>query len=1402
MILRVLCLLGFSSAAAFAQSSATPATFYVSTTGTTAPASATTSWATSTSDLQGAIDASQPGDQIWVANGTYRPTLLTGPASRTISFSMKNGVALYGGFVGSETALGQRPTLNLTTPSGTTLSGDIGVLGDVSDNSFHVIKNAAGLTSLALLDGFVIMGGNANERASNQPPLTPESQGGGIFNQALGAWQVCSPTLINCWFVGNLGTEGGAMFNDGNGGITSPALTNCVFQSNSATIGAAIFHRTTAAQGLNQSGLTNCVFESNSATVAGAIYHLAGAGGQCTPSYVNCLIQNNSSTNVGGAVVHSGSGQGRSSPSFTGCSFLANTSGDAGGVFYNLAQAGGIVRPTLTNCLLRGNRSATQSGVMYSVSGSTNTSDVSPVLTNCTLHSNTAASGGRAISNFATDGARCAVTINNGVVFGNGGNSTFLNQAFTGGASSVSVASSLLENTIQSDFVSGPGNLTVNALPFLSATDSRLVPCSIGINAGSNATYTGVSSTTADLAGNARVFGPAIDMGAFELQTPHFAVSITATPSLTLAFEQPAVLTAGGATSYTWSAGNQTSTSINILLATTTVFSVTGITAFCRGVTSTTVTVIPPACFLVLHVTQTGGGLQDGSSWANAFGRQDLNRAIRIAGSCGGVRQVWVAQGVYTPRNPDGTVAQGSAFSLRNNVAVIGGFLGSETALSERPAINLTTPSSTTLSGDIDNDGTLAGNLFRVINNVPVSGSLINNSAVLDGFVITGGNAVGTGAASFGAGIFNSNASSPTIRNCLFQGNNAAAGGGAIFNQAFNPSTPVITNCVFLNNTATNGAAIFNSYTTSVSSSGTVINCIFQNNLASNRGGAIFNDGRVPGRCNPVLTNCAFVNNTAVVSGGAVFNDGTGTTSGTGIQGSNPAFRNCSFLGNSAPTGGAISSSGTTGRSQPTVLNSVFFGNGGATTFANTNATVTAGFSLFEPTAVPTAGLSLTGIGNLTTSVSPFSSSTSAQLNSCALAINAGDPTTSSATVGNTDAAGQARFFANGPIDMGAFEFGALRDQLGILAQPAARSLVCAGSTVTVPISVSGGVLAYEWFRNGQSLGGAQSSSALTLTNVSSSDGGSYSVVVTGRCDSVTSAAFSLTVNTVTVTISLPVNATITCTNPVLSLSVTANDPLGPTSFSVSGPVGFTQTAGGFDVAQPGTYTVLARGSVQPGCAAVTSVSITQTTDVPAISSFGAGQTLTCAQTSATLTAVATGSSSVSYVFGGGGLLSQNPTAGTAVVNAGGIYSVTVTNTITGCSSVTTTTVESNTTAPTAGLVASGSITCANTRVTLTASGGGGLPGVGYAFAGTGIVASGGSSATVNGAGTFSVVVTGANGCTSTTSVGVDLRVNPITASLTSSGTITCATPFANLSATGGNLYTFAGPSVVTQNTN
>ena len=71
-------------------------------------------WDNASADIQAMIDASTSGDAVWVMAGTYVPTVAPSdcgscPANaRYFSFYLKDGVKLYGSFVGTETLLAQR----------------------------------------------------------------------------------------------------------------------------------------------------------------------------------------------------------------------------------------------------------------------------------------------------------------------------------------------------------------------------------------------------------------------------------------------------------------------------------------------------------------------------------------------------------------------------------------------------------------------------------------------------------------------------------------------------------------------------------------------------------------------------------------------------------------------------------------------------------------------------------------------------------------------------------------------------------------------------------------------------------------------------------------------------------------------------------------------------------------------------------------------------------------------------------------------------------------------------------------------------------------------------------------------------------------------------------------------
>ena len=293
-----------------------------------------TSWANAFpgTSLQTAITSSGIGDEVWVAAGTYYTTTTT---NRSISFSMKNDVSIYGSFTGTETLLSQRL---LTTGLTSILSGEIGAIG-IGDNSYHVIHNTA-LNNTAIIDGFIIREANDNRVVSYTNGL-----GGGIFNQGSGEGGVCSPTIRNCIITNNRAVFGGGIFNDGyNGGNASPIISNCIISNNTATSGGGGLDNFGVA-GIASPTITNCVIYNNTATQrAGGMYCWGGNSGNANPTVLNTVFANNTAVDGGGVVSdrlnESGGGSsGNSNPNFRNCIFWGNTASGTGPQFFILGGA-------------------------------------------------------------------------------------------------------------------------------------------------------------------------------------------------------------------------------------------------------------------------------------------------------------------------------------------------------------------------------------------------------------------------------------------------------------------------------------------------------------------------------------------------------------------------------------------------------------------------------------------------------------------------------------------------------------------------------------------------------------------------------------------------------------------------------------------------------------------------------------------------------------------------------------------------------------------------------------------------------------------------------------------------------------------------------------------------------
>ena len=357
------------------------------------------SWTNAFAFLRDALNVSKPGDSVWVAKGTYYPTTND---NRDVSFELKKGVSVFGGFSGNESKLNERDWQHNIT----ILSGDIGRKGYAEDNSYHVVTGADN----AALDGFVISngyaaggrGGRRQQRPSrggqrrpgmgsrNGPtgppfggryplnmqggafPGRPGAQSGGIHTtpqaimqssqQSSGAGMLnfqSAPTVRNCNFENNHAGKGGAVYN-----MTTtrfpprpgqkepvPIFINCRFTNNTA--------RGRGGGVSNDMGTSpvflSCVFESNRCErKGGAIYNDFG----CSPVIINCLFTKNHATSAAGV-----GNDGSSSPVLYFCTFTFNTAEDFGPTLYQ--GSGPSNNPVLLNSVIWGNHCMWESVGIY-----------------------------------------------------------------------------------------------------------------------------------------------------------------------------------------------------------------------------------------------------------------------------------------------------------------------------------------------------------------------------------------------------------------------------------------------------------------------------------------------------------------------------------------------------------------------------------------------------------------------------------------------------------------------------------------------------------------------------------------------------------------------------------------------------------------------------------------------------------------------------------------------------------------------------------------------------------------------------------------------------------------------------------------------------------------------------
>ncbi|MFV1984046.1 MAG: DUF5666 domain-containing protein, partial [Thiohalomonadales bacterium] len=490
------------------------------------------SWSNAYTELRVAL-VNTVNDEVWIAAGTYTAA---GPNGDTLAhFPMKSGVAIYGGFNGTETVQTQRdPAINKTILSAD-LNNDDNY--NAANGNFNILDNtrnilvADGVDATAILDGVTVYHGNAYGSF-------PASVGGGmlILNS--------SPNINNVIFTENFAYSGGAIFSSD----SNPTIRNSIFNKNlaSRSHGGAIAHMGAIQLLTSLMTIENCQFNDN---VAIGSSNRREGGGAIFLDVSNKMIISNSVFNNNkvnhkrgftGAPLYGGAITAFGDLTVNHSKFTNNQSHVGGAIF--LYSTGVFNNVSFINNHAVKERSYGQffvvrgglAGALY-INGSNLTS---VVLSNVTIANNTAQkfAGGLLIEGRWAQPT--SISVNNSILWGNRVTTTdvpttLLEAQFatSNTATSLEVLTSINYSDIQGlspiDPALMPGAIDSDPqFVDIANNNERLSQASPAIDAGNNCLI--IAGTSLDLDANGRRVddnvtpdsgygtSPIVDMGAFE----------------------------------------------------------------------------------------------------------------------------------------------------------------------------------------------------------------------------------------------------------------------------------------------------------------------------------------------------------------------------------------------------------------------------------------------------------------------------------------------------------------------------------------------------------------------------------------------------------------------------------------------------------------------------------------------------------------------------------------------------------------------------------------------------------------------------------------------------------------------------------------------------------------------
>ncbi len=373
-----------------------------------------------------------------------------------------------------------------------------------------------------------------------------------------------------------------------------------------------------------------------------------------------------------------------------------------------------------------------------------------------------------------------------------------------------------------------------------------------------------------------------------------------------------------------------------------------------------------------LYVDWEATGAATGLSWTDAY--TNVQDALDYANAHPSQYQIWVAEGVYYPdEDSDGDHVDNDAgeyFTIAHpyGTQLYGGF-DPQVGVDEWAERDWETY-LTILSGDLEqNDGVDARGVVTDTAHITgvnaqhvvyLDSFYIASNNIIDGFIITGGQADGAAPHNTGGGLSHDAEPAwaggyvlfdPIVRNVIFSGNYASGKGGALYGNGshianygmwYGGASPSLENVTFTGNAAAEGGAMYTQGTGGFSNP-SLTNVTFSGNAATGDGGAMYTSGDIDAGV-MALTNVLFSGNAAGSSGGGMYNTASAGNAFTAT------LMNVTFGSNQAVSGGGMANVGNGGSNSPSLTNVVLWGNAATngTQLYNADATPSLSYTLVQ----------------------------------------------------------------------------------------------------------------------------------------------------------------------------------------------------------------------------------------------------------------------------------------------------------------------------------------------------------------------------------------------------------------------------------------------------------------------